>query len=225
MLIRAIIQTVVMQAVIGALLLGAGGDWLWPQAWAFLGETGVLSLCISVWLARRDPELLKARLTSPFEANQRVFDRAVIIVIGPLYLAWLVVIGLDAERFQWSAAPLAAQILGAALVGLGMVLGWESFRQNSFAAPQVRIQAERGQHVIDTGLYRYIRHPMYAGAALYFIGAPLVMGSLWGLIGSAALTFGIAVRALGEEAVLKADLPGYADYMVKTPWRIVPGIW
>ena len=58
MLIRAIIQTVVMQAVIGAVLLGAGGDWLWPQAWAFLGETGVLSLCISVWLARRDPAFL-----------------------------------------------------------------------------------------------------------------------------------------------------------------------
>ena len=225
MLIRAIIQTVVMQAVIGAVLLGAGGDWLWPQAWAFLGETGVLSLCISVWLARRDPELLKARLTSPFKANQRAFDRAVIMVIGPLYLAWLVLIGLDAERFQWSAAPLAAQILGAALVGLGMVLGWESFRQNSFAAPQVRIQAERAQRVIDTGLYRYVRHPMYAGAVLYFIGAPLVMGSLWGLVGSAALAVGIAVRALGEEAVLKADLPGYADYLVKTPWRIVPGIW
>ena len=214
-----------MQAVIGAVLLGAGGDWLWPQAWAFLGETGVLSLCISVWLARRDPELLKARLTSPFKANQRAFDRAVIMVIGPLYLAWLVLIGLDAERFQWSAAPLAAQILGAALVGLGMVLGWESFRQNSFAAPQVRIQAERAQRVIDTGLYRYVRHPMYAGAVLYFIGAPLVMGSLWGLVGSAALAVGIAVRALGEEAVLKADLPGYADYLVKTPWRIVPGIW
>ena len=225
MLIRAIIQTVVMQAVIGAVLLGAGGDWLWPQAWAFLGEPGVLSLCISVWLARRDPELLKARLTSPFKANQRAFDRAVIMVIGPLYLAWLVLIGLDAERFQWSAAPLAAQILGAALVGLGMVLGWESFRQNSFAAPQVRIQAERAQRVIDTGLYRYVRHPMYAGAVLYFIGAPLVMGSLWGLVGSAALAVGIAVRALGEEAVLKADLPGYADYLVKTPWRIVPGIW
>ena len=225
MLIRAIIQTVVMQAVIGAVLLGAGGDWLWPQAWAFLGETGVLSLCISVWLARRDPELLKARLTSPFKANQRAFDRAVIMVIGPLYLAWLVLIGLDAERFQWSAAPLAAQILGAALVGLGMVLGWESFRQNSFAAPQVRIQAERAQRVIDTGLYRYVRHPMYAGAVLYFIGAPLVMDSLWGLVGSAALAVGIAVRALGEEAVLKADLPGYADYLVKTPWRIVPGIW
>ena len=66
---------------------------------------------------------------------------------------------------------------------------------------------------------------MYAGAVLYFIGAPLVMGSLWGLVGSAALAVGIAVRALGEEAVLKADLPGYADYLVKPPWRIVPGIW
>ena len=225
MLIRAIIQTIVMLAVIGVILLGAGGDWLWPQAWAFLGETGALSLCISIWLARRDPALLKSRMTSPFQAGQRLFDRVVIIAIGPVYLAWLALIALDAERFQWSAAPLPAQILGAVLVGAGMVMGWETFRQNSFAAPQVRVQTERAQHVIDTGLYRYIRHPLYAGAVLYFIGAPLVMGSLWGLIGSAVLTLAIAVRAVGEETVLKAGLPGYADYMQKTPWRIVPGVW
>lgn len=225
MLIRAIIQTFIVLAVLGVILLAAGGDWLWPQAWAFLGETGVLSLCISVWLARHDPDLLKARLTSPFQANQRPFDRAVIIAFGPFYLAWHALIGLDAERLQWSSAPLSLQILGAALVGLGMVLAWESFRQNSFAAPQVRVQAERGQTVIDTGLYRYIRHPMYAGAVLYLMGAPLVMGSLWGLVGSAAPILGLAIRALGEEAVLKADLSGYADYMHKTPWRIVPGVW
>ncbi len=225
MLLRAILHTIVMLAVTGAILLGAGGDWLWPQAWTFLGEIGVLSLVITVWLARHDPDLLKARLTSPFQAGQRPFDRAVIIAIGPLYLGWLALIGLDAERLQWSSAPLPLQILGAALVGLGMVLAWETFRQNSFAAPQVRVQAERGQTVIDTGLYSYIRHPMYAGGLLYFLGAPLVMGSLWGLVGSAALILGLAVRALGEEAVLRADLPGYADYMRKTPWRLVPGVW
>ena len=225
MLVRAIIQTLAMLVVLAAILLGAGGDWLWPQAWAFLGETGVLSLCISVWLAQHDPELLKARLTSTFKADQRPFDRAVIIAIGPLYLAWLALIGLDAERFQWSSAPLPAQIAGTALVGLGMVLAWETFRQNSFAAPQVRVQAERGQTVIDTGVYRYIRHPMYAGALLYIVGAPLVMGSLWGLVGSAVLAIGFAVRAVGEETVLKADLPGYVDYMQKTPWRLIPGVW
>lgn len=225
MIIRAILQTLIMLAVTGAILLGSGGDWLWPQAWTFLGEIGVLSVVITVWLAKHDPDLLKARLTSPFQAGQRPFDRAVIIVIGPIYLAWHALIGLDAERFQWSSAPLALQIAGAALVGAGMILAWESFRQNSFAAPQVRVQTERAQTVIDTGLYRYIRHPMYAGALLYFLGAPLVMGSLWGLVGSALLTAGLAVRTLGEEQVLKANLPGYADYMQKTPWRIIPGVW
>ena len=66
---------------------------------------------------------------------------------------------------------------------------------------------------------------MYAGALLFFFGAPLVMGSLWGLIGSAALTAGLMARILGEETVLKADLPGYVDYIQNTPWRFVPGVW
>ena len=225
MLRRLIIQGFVSFAVQAAILLIAGDDWLWPQAWAFLGEVAALSIAISWWLYKSDPELLKVRMTSPFKAGQRPFDRALIIVIGALYVAWLALIGLDAHRFLWTTIPLWGQLAGALLLGAGMMLVWETFRANTFAAPQVRVQAERGQTVIDSGPYHYIRHPMYAGALLYMIGAPLIMGSLWGLAGTALLAMGFALRTLGEEKVLRADLPGYEAYTKATPWRIIPGVW
>ncbi len=225
MLRRLIIQSLISFAVQGAILFIAGDDWLWPQAWAFLGEVAALSIAISWWLYQSDPELLKARMTSPFKAGQRPFDRVLIIVIGVLYLAWLALIGLDAHRFLWTDVPLWGQIAGALLLGAGMMLVWETFRANTFAAPQVRVQAERGQRVIDSGPYHYIRHPMYAGALLYMIGAPLIMGSLWGLAGTAVLAVGFALRTLGEEKVLRADLEGYEAYTKATPWRIIPGVW
>ena len=225
LLIKAAAQTVAWLAVQAVILCVAGGDWAWPQAWTYLGEVGVLSAAISVWLAFNDPDLFASRMTSPFTKGQRPFDRVLIIVIGPLFLAWLALCGVDARRFQWSSVPTWAQVLGAVAIAGGMLLAWRTFRANTFAAPQVRIQAERGQTVVTTGPYRYVRHPMYLGAAVYFIGTPLALGSLWGLVGSALLSLGLALRALGEEKVLREGLPGYEDYMKQTRWRIAPGIW
>ena len=134
-------------------------------------------------------------------------------------------IALDARRFMWTSVPLAGQIAGAVLVGAGMVLVWETYRANTFATTQVRVQTERAQTVVDTGVYAYVRHPMYAGLVLYMLGTPLMLSSLWGLAAIPLLVLLLALRTLGEEQVLKADLPGYVEYMAKTPWRIVPGIW
>jgi protein-S-isoprenylcysteine O-methyltransferase Ste14 len=225
MLRRLIIQGLVWFAVQAAVLFIAGDDWLWPQAWAYLGEVTALSVATSWWLYNNDPELLKARMTSPFKAGQRPFDRVLIIAFSALYVAWMALIGLDAHRFLWTEAPLWAQIVGALLVGGGLILVWETFRANTFAAPQVRVQAERAQRVIDGGPYHYIRHPMYAGMALFLVGTPLVLGSLWGLAGSAVLLAGLALRTLGEEKVLRAGLEGYEAYSKATPWRIIPGVW
>jgi protein-S-isoprenylcysteine O-methyltransferase Ste14 len=225
MLRRLIIQGVVSFAVQAAILFIAGDDWLWPQAWAYLGEVTALSVATTWWLYRNDQELLKARMTSPFKAGQRSFDRVLIIAFAALYVAWMALMGLDAHRFLWTEVPLWAQIAGALLVGAGLVLVWETFRANTFAAPQVRVQAERGQRVIDSGPYLYVRHPMYTGMALTLIGAPLVLGSLWGLAGTVVLLLGLALRAVGEEKVLRADLEGYEAYTKATPWRMIPGVW
>jgi protein-S-isoprenylcysteine O-methyltransferase Ste14 len=226
MLVRLLIQTVISFAVMAVLLLGAADDWTWPQGWTYMGEILSLSIASSVWLWFNDRALLEARMASPFRRQgQRPKDRLIIGVFGVVLLAWMVLIGVDARRFMWTSVPLPGQIAGAVLVGAGMVLVWETYRANTFATTQVRVQAERAQTVVDSGPYRYIRHPMYAGMVLYLLGTPLMLSSLWGLAGVPVMFLLLALRTLGEEEVLKKDLPGYAEYTTKTPWRIVPGVW
>ena len=224
MLRRIVIQTVVWFALQAVLLLGAAGDWTWPQGWTYLGEVLALSTATTIGLMRDDPQLLEARMSSPLKRNQRPVDRAIMMVFFAAYVGWFVLIGLD-HRFTWTGTPLLVQILGAALIGAVMVLVWETFRANTFATTQVRVQAERAHTVIDSGPYRYIRHPMYAGMVLFVIGTALMLGSLWGLLATVALFVLLGLRIRGEEQVLKQDLAGYAEYMTKTPWRIVPGVW
>jgi len=100
---------------------------------------------------------------------------------------------------------------------------WRTFRENSFAAPVVKLQ--EGQKTIDTGPYAIVRHPMYASALALFIGAPLLLGSYLGLVGSVVLILAIAWRAVNEERVLRASLKGYDDYMKRVRYRFAPGVW
>jgi protein-S-isoprenylcysteine O-methyltransferase Ste14 len=224
MLGRVVIQTLVWLVIQAAVMMGSAGDWAWPQGWTYLAEVLVLSTAITLGLMKTDPALAMARLSSPLRGNQRPADLAIMALFVTAYFGWYVLIGLD-HRFFWSSTPLLVQILGAVLIGAGMMLTWETFRANTFATPQVRVQRERAQTVVNSGPYRYIRHPMYAGMVLFAIGTPLMLGSLWGLAATPALFLLLALRTLGEEQVLKQDLAGYADYMTKTPWRIVPGMW
>jgi protein-S-isoprenylcysteine O-methyltransferase Ste14 len=225
MLRRVIIRSVIWFAIQAVVLLGAAGDWTWPQGWTYLGEVTALSLATTLWLMFNDPELLKARMSSPYRRGQRRPDLLIISVFTAVFIAWFVLIAVDARRFLWTSTPLWGQIAGAVLIGAGLVLVWETFRANTFATTQVRVQAERAQTVVDSGPYRYIRHPMYAGMTLYIIGTPLMLGLMWGLAGVPVLFVLLALRTLGEEKVLKQDLAGYVEYTVKTPWRIIPGVW
>jgi protein-S-isoprenylcysteine O-methyltransferase Ste14 len=106
-----------------------------------------------------------------------------------------------------------------------MYLCYLTFRENSYAAPVVKIQRERGHRVVSTGPYAHIRHPMYAGALLFFIGTPLLLGSWWGLVAAPVIAAMLAVRAALEERTLADELPGYRDYTARVRYRLIPGIW
>jgi protein-S-isoprenylcysteine O-methyltransferase Ste14 len=133
--------------------------------------------------------------------------------------------GLDAKRFHWSGVPLALQITGFGLICLGGYVVWLTFKENSYAAPVIKIQKERGHLVVSTGPYAHVRHPMYAGALLFIAGMPLLLGSWWGFAAGAVLTLLIAVRAVLEERTLAAELAGYADYAARVRYRLVPRVW
>jgi protein-S-isoprenylcysteine O-methyltransferase Ste14 len=98
-------------------------------------------------------------------------------------------------------------------------------RENSYASPLVKVDAERGHKVISTGPYAWVRHPMYGGAILYFIGAPLLLGSWYGLVIGLILIGIMALRAVWEEQTLMAELAGYSDYAKRVRYRMVPGVW
>jgi protein-S-isoprenylcysteine O-methyltransferase Ste14 len=222
---RALLQTTVFYIILGAALFVVAGDWTWPQAWVFLAESEVFSAAIILWLARIDPPLLESRMAMRFHQDQARWDRIFMASAIPGFIVWLTLIALDARRFAWSDVPFWAQALGAVLIAACMILVCWVFRSNSFAAPQVRIQDERGQRVATGGPYRIVRHPMYAIALLYFLGAPLLLGSWWGLLPVPLFMAGLGARAIGEERLLRQKLQGYDDYARRVRYRLIPGVW
>jgi len=128
---------------------------------------------------------------------------------GPVMVVWFVAIGLD-RRYHASDVPLALQALGLAMLVFSTGFIMWVMRENSFAAPVVKVQTERGHHVVSTGPYAFVRHPMYSGALLFFVGAALLLGSWWGLAMSLLFAVLFAIRSGIEERALIAGLPGYA---------------
>ena len=214
-----------LMVVLGAILFGAAGTWAWPSGWVYLAVFLATGLGISLWLADFDPGLLKERLASPYQKGQKSFDRIFMSLVMVVYLGWTALMALDARRFGWSHIAIPLQVLGVVLIAASYLgIAWV-FATNSFAAPVIRIQAERGQTVIDTGPYAFVRHPMYAFAALQFIGAPLMLGSWWGLAVVPAAYLGLSWRIFGEEKALTEELAGYGDYARRVRWRLLPGVW
>ena len=225
LIVLLLVEMAATMVVIGGLLFGAAGTFDWPSGWAYLGVFLVMGLGVSLWLADFDPGLLRERLSSPYQKGQKAFDRIFMSAVMVVYVAWTVLMGLDARRFGWSHVPSAAQIAGGVLMVVSFLgVAWV-FATNSFAAPVVRIQAERGQTVVDTGPYARVRHPMYAFAALQFVGGPLMLGSWWGLAMAAVGYLGLSWRIFGEERALRDELAGYDDYARRVRWRLLPGVW
>jgi len=218
-------RTVVSLLFLGVVLFGAAGTLNWPQAWVYLAFTAAMSFAGGLWLARHDPALLAERIGSLIQREQKGWDKLFMVAMLALWTGWLILIGLDAGRYRWSEVPPAFQGGGFALLCLGSYLVWLTFKANSYAAPVVKIQKERGHLVVTTGPYAYVRHPMYAGALLFIAGAPLLLGSWWGLAAGAGLVVVIGMRAVLEERTLMAEIAGYADYARRVRYRLVPHLW
>lgn len=208
------------------ILFVLAGDWRWIEGWIF--SVNFLLMCYStlLYLYYYDPALLKERYGSPVQKEQKGWDKILLSLFVIEFLVWFAIMPLDARRFGWSPAfPFWLKVTGTVLLVLSSVVLFEALRENTFAAPVVKIQKERGQHVISTGLYGVIRHPMYAGAVLLFVGTPLVLGSVVGLILGLVLIITIGGRSIGEEAMLKQELEGYSEYMKKVHWRMIPFVF
>jgi protein-S-isoprenylcysteine O-methyltransferase Ste14 len=218
------LKTAAIVAIIALSIAGLAGRWDWWTGWIFLGVFIAYCLILFRWLSAVDPELTRERRQDSDERNQP-YERIIIPAMVALELALLIVAILDNGRFGWSTMPTWIRVVGWILVALaGIMIPWV-FRTNTFASGVGRIQDDRNHHVITSGPYRYVRHPMYAGVIAAFVGLPLVLGSWWALIPGILLAALFVVRTALEDHMLHEQLPGYARYARCVRFRLFPGIW
>jgi protein-S-isoprenylcysteine O-methyltransferase Ste14 len=225
LIVNLIVQTIVWFGFMGAIIFVAAGTIDYIGGWLYLGEMIAASAVFGLHMMRVDPGLLKERLKPPMQKDQPLADKLILIPILLLIFGGMAFMAADAARWHWSMMPLTTQWAGCALLLAALLFMYWTMRTNSFAAPVVKIQKERGQTVITTGPYAIVRHPLYFGALFYTAGTSLVLGSWWGLatIPVLALFFGIRIGI--EEQMLRMGLDGYDDYARRVRRRLVPFIW
>jgi len=220
------IFTAIYILIFPALILLLSGNWLWIEGWIF--DVWFIALCgtVIIHLYRYDPALLAESYKKPGTANQAGWDQYVVygIVLG--FILWIIIMPLDASRFKWSPGfPIWLKAIGGAgLIG-SFILFYRSFADNTFVSALVRIQSERKHQVVSSGVYGFVRHPMYFGGILLFVGTPLLLGSIFAVLIAVVITLLLAARIIGEERTLVKGLDGYADYQQKVKYRLVPFIW
>jgi protein-S-isoprenylcysteine O-methyltransferase Ste14 len=224
MIAKWLLQNLIWVIALGVLLFVTAGTLDWPSAWVFLGTSAAIGIGFGWWLAKTDPALLAERMRPMMQKDQPAADKKFMLVFGVTALIWFLAIGFD-KRLHASDIPVALQALGLAMLLLTTGFIMWVMRENSFAAPVVKVQTERGHRVVSTGPYAWVRHPMYSGTILFFVGVPLLLGSWWGVALSPLFVILFAIRSGIEERALVAGLPGYADYTRRVRYRLVPGLW
>jgi protein-S-isoprenylcysteine O-methyltransferase Ste14 len=224
MIAKLLLQNLIWFGGMGVLLFVPAGTLHWPAAWLFLGTMIVLGVAGGLWLARTDPALLAERMRMTMQPDQPAADKMFMLAFGVVALAWLVAIGLD-RRLHGSDFALALQALGLAMLLLSTGFIMWVMHENSFAAPVVKVQSDRGHRVIDSGPYAWVRHPMYSGGLVFFVGTSLLLGSWWGVAMTPLLAVLFAIRTGIEERALTAGLLDYGDYMSRVRYRLLPGVW
>ena len=204
---------------LGATLFLPAGTFAWPQGWRLMGILFIPMFLAGLMMMVRSPGLLEKRLNAREEQGEQ---RRVILFSGLMFVAAFVVAGLN-FRFRWIVLPDAVSWAATGVFLTGYLLYAEVLRENVWLSRTVEVQ--RGQKVIDTGLYGVVRHPMYMSTLLLFLAMPLVLGSPVSFVIMLAYIPIIARRIRNEEEVLERGLPGYAEYRRKVRRRLIPFVW
>lgn len=220
---RRIGTVAIFFVAIAAILFLAAGRLDWSWAWVYLGICLASVLVNGTIMLRTSPETIAER-GRPQET--KAWDK----VVGGLwalaiYVALPLVAGLDV-RFGWTRDPgLGWHVAGAVTLALALALSAWAMIANAYFSTAVRIQRDRGHTVCRTGPYRFVRHPGYVGFILQSISAPFLLGSWWALIPGIAATALMIIRTSLEDRTLRAELPGYQDYVRAVRYRLMLGIW
>ncbi len=220
------IRLVVVYLLIPLVLLICGGDLNWWQAWLYSALILAAGIGGRVWAERRHPGLMAERQNIESARNAKAWDK----VLAPLMAVSIgfplvIVAGLD-HRYGWSTGfPYWLIVVGFILIAFGYAFAAWALAENRFFSSVVRIQMDRGHVVCDSGPYRFVRHPGYAGNIPALFGIVFALGSVWTLIPATVATIITVVRTVLEDQTLQEELPGYQDYARRVRYRLFPGIY
>ena len=223
---RQWIRVAVAYLSVALVLLVCGGDFGWWQAWGYSLLIVAIGIGGRIWAERQHPGLLVERQSAEKFQDAKAWDK----VLAPLMALSLsyplpIVAGLD-HRFGWSPEfSLWLIVLGFILTSLGYAFAVWAMAENRFFSSVVRIQTDRGHAVCDSGPYRLVRHPGYAGNIPPLLGIVLALGSVWALIPGVAVLIIAVVRTALEDQTLQEELSGYRDYARRVRYRLIPGIY
>jgi protein-S-isoprenylcysteine O-methyltransferase Ste14 len=204
--------------LIGGIVLLVSGQLRDPWLWAYIGCWAVVSLYAMLSM---DDDLARERFSPPDPGADKRPLRAIRLIA----LAHLIVGALDAGRFHWSSIPGTLRIAGFAGMSLACLLVFHAMLTNRFFSPVVRIQKDRGHHLIDSGPYGIVRHPGYAGMILMAPFSGLGLGSWFAVALGLVYSGMILRRVLFEDAFLRGNLEGYAAYAARVRYRLIPGVF
>jgi len=220
------IRLIIVYLLIPLVLLICGGDFGWWQAWVYSLLIVAAGIGGRIWSERRHPGLLAERQNIEKIQSAKAWDK----VLAPLMAVSLsfplvIVAGLD-HRLGWSPVfPTWLNIFGFILIMLGYAFAGWALVENRFFSSVVRIQTDRGHLVCDSGPYRIVRHPGYAGNILPLAGIVLALGSIWTLIPAMVALIITVIRTKLEDRTLQDELPGYRHYARRVHYRLIPGIF
>ena len=220
--VRGILANLVTFAILLTCLFLPAGTLNYWQAWGFVAAFAVSSQALGIYFLMHDRKLVERRMNIGPMSEKRPAQKLISALFMLGFIAFVVLPALD-HRFSWSPVAPVVSLIGDAIIVLSFVLFFWVMKSNSYAAST--IQVEEGQSVVSTGPYAFVRHPMYSGALLLIVAMPFALGS-WLSVLLVVPFFPILVwRILDEENFLRMNLPGYAAYMQKVRYRLVPGVW
>ncbi|MDX1436281.1 MAG: isoprenylcysteine carboxylmethyltransferase family protein [Anaerolineales bacterium] len=212
--------------LVPAMLFLSAGTLQWPEAWLYSLTYLGAALGGRLIVLRKNPDTLRERARALSSDTTMPGDRLIVLLLGLLGpLVMMVAAGIN---FRFALPPEispSVQAIGFILLLLGYLIAVWALGSNPFFSAVARIQTDRGQYVVATGPYRWIRHPGYAGGILGTLGAPLLLGSFWALIPATIIIVVYFIRTGFEDRMLRKGLEGYQDYALQTRYRIIPAIW
>ena len=219
LLFRALTAFLIGLATVASLLFLLAGTLRYANGWLFIGLLFIPILLFGAVLFVKAPNLLRKRLNAKEKENTQ---KGVVALSALLFLGGFIVAGLD-YRFGWSRVPAWAVAAASIVLLVSYALYAEVMRENAYLSRTIEVQD--GQHVVDTGLYSVIRHPMYAVTTWLFLSIPVVLGSWWALLIFSPYVLVIVVRIVNEEKILTKDLAGYEAYKKRVKYRLLPFVW